>query len=212
MVGAGCCCLLCGCWNLCATHPHSPAPWLHTCPPKSVFRRQTLVLPAYLPTRLPTPPQITWIGYPNSTGLRSVDYRFTDAICDPEDTRQTFTGERGMLRCAPLQGGAMWRRWPTPLLVPCWGWRVWKLPGPDPLRVVVVVLCLFHPPQACILAHHPTVQRSWPARPPGCFLRQMLCLPPSNAMLPFTLCRGAGAPVRLLPELHPRRGGSFPAL
>jgi len=37
--------------------------------------------------------QVTWIGYPNSTGLRSVDYRFTDAICDPEDTQQTFTGK-----------------------------------------------------------------------------------------------------------------------
>ncbi|KAL4452759.1 hypothetical protein ABPG75_008421 [Micractinium tetrahymenae] len=41
----------------------------------------------------PAPVQVTWIGYPNSTGLRSVDYRFTDAICDPEGTAQTFTEE-----------------------------------------------------------------------------------------------------------------------
>lgn len=43
--------------------------------------------------RRPAPVQVTWIGYPNSTGLRTVDYRFTDAICDPEGTAQTFTEE-----------------------------------------------------------------------------------------------------------------------
>ncbi|PSC74350.1 putative UDP-N-acetylglucosamine-peptide N-acetylglucosaminyltransferase SPINDLY [Micractinium conductrix] len=43
--------------------------------------------------RRPAPVQVSWIGYPNSTGLRSVDYRLTDSTCDPQGTAQTFTEE-----------------------------------------------------------------------------------------------------------------------
>ncbi len=42
--------------------------------------------------------QATWIGYPNSTGLQAVDYRFTDAVCDPLDTTQ--------VRCSDAPGAA----------------------------------------------------------------------------------------------------------
>ena len=41
----------------------------------------------------PTHAQVTWIGYPNTTGLPAVDYRLTDATCDPPDTTQPFSEE-----------------------------------------------------------------------------------------------------------------------
>jgi len=41
----------------------------------------------------PAPIQITYLGYPNTTGLKRVDYRLTDSVADPVDTQQPFTEE-----------------------------------------------------------------------------------------------------------------------
>jgi predicted O-linked N-acetylglucosamine transferase (SPINDLY family) len=44
--------------------------------------------------RRPAPVQITWIGYPNTTGLNSIDYRLTDAISDPPGQTEAFHTEK----------------------------------------------------------------------------------------------------------------------
>ncbi|MEJ1337791.1 MAG: tetratricopeptide repeat protein [Candidatus Sedimenticola sp. (ex Thyasira tokunagai)] len=42
----------------------------------------------------PAPIQITWLGYPNTTGLSSIDYRFTDEISDPTGDSDDFYSEQ----------------------------------------------------------------------------------------------------------------------
>ncbi len=39
----------------------------------------------------PAPVQMSYIGFPNTTGLKSIQYRITDAISDPPDTTQFAT-------------------------------------------------------------------------------------------------------------------------
>ena len=45
-------------------------------------------------TLRPAPVQVTYLGYPNSTGLRSVDWRITDAHADPVGEGAEFHSER----------------------------------------------------------------------------------------------------------------------
>ncbi len=41
--------------------------------------------------RRPAPVQMTWFGYPNTTGLSSVDYRLTDAEADPPGVEDRYS-------------------------------------------------------------------------------------------------------------------------
>jgi predicted O-linked N-acetylglucosamine transferase (SPINDLY family) len=62
----------------------------------------------------PAPVQVTWIGYPNTTGLEAMDYRLTDAISDPPGQTEQWHTEQ-LIRlpktfscyCAPAESPAV---------------------------------------------------------------------------------------------------------
>ena len=44
--------------------------------------------------RRPAPVQVTWNGYPNTTGMTGIDYRITDALCDPPGATEHLHAEK----------------------------------------------------------------------------------------------------------------------
>jgi protein O-GlcNAc transferase len=111
--------------------------------------------------RKPAPVQVTWLGYPNTTGLKTIDYRLTDSIADPPGATEHLHAEQlvrlpGCFLCyqppanAPAVKAAPVRRSARPFTYGCFN----KLVKITPATVALWASILRATPESRLLLHH----------------------------------------------------------
>eukprot|EP00300_Choanocystis_sp_HF-7_P015342 c19019_g1_i5.p1 GENE.c19019_g1_i5~~c19019_g1_i5.p1 ORF type:complete len:574 (+),score=123.74 c19019_g1_i5:690-2411(+) len=107
----------------------------------------------------PAPVQVTWVGYPNTTGLPTIDYRITDATVDPPSSKQ-------------IHSETLWRL-PRPFLAytPATQAAASKILPPPCLRNNYITFGSFN----SLSKINPTVQRVW--------ARVLKCVPRSRLLI-----------------------------
>ena len=68
--------------------------------------------------RKPAPVQVTYLGYPGTTGLRAMDYRMTDGWADPVGKTEMFHSERLIRLPRTLACFRPWENSPPPMPTP----------------------------------------------------------------------------------------------
>ena len=68
--------------------------------------------------RKPAPVQVTYLGYPGTTGLAAMDFRLTDAWCDPVGKTEQFHRERLVRLPKALACYRAWENSPEPMGLP----------------------------------------------------------------------------------------------